>query len=92
MTAKLFVQPKPNSGLFEIKTSTGPPPTVLMGSFTSHREAKVAIDTFRRISFKPKLSNNTKAARLTAKKKAELQAAAADGSKIIGEQGEYSTG
>ena len=92
MAQGLLVQPRPNSGLFQIYIEGGgSPPVVLSGAFTSHREAKLAIDTYRRKNFKPKLTNNTKAARLTAKKKAELRAASADGSKIVGESGKYTT-
>ena len=95
MSAKLFVQPKPNSGLFEIKTSVGPPPIVLTGAYTSHREAKLAIDSFRRISFKD-IKTSPQAGRtkrkVTAAAKLKEQAEVANGSKIIGESGEYTAG
>lgn len=47
------IRPKPNSGLFEIKPAKelGSIPNKLLGTYTSMREAKVAIDTFRRVNF-----------------------------------------
>jgi len=92
MAQGLLVQPRPNSGLFQIYVEGGgAPPVTLSGAFTSHREAKIAIDTYRKKNFKPKLANNTRAVRQNAKKKAELRAASVEGSKIVGESGKYTT-
>ena len=48
----LKVQPKPNTNLFEIKSTVADIPNSLKGSFTSQREALLAINRFRTINYK----------------------------------------
>ena len=49
----LKVQPKPNTGLFEIKSESGPIPKDLEGAYTSKWDADNAIKAFREINIKP---------------------------------------
>lgn len=46
--AELKVQPKPNSGLYEIVTNTGILHGDLVGAYTSRREAQLAIQRLKR--------------------------------------------
>ena len=90
MAQTLLVKPKPNSGLFEITSTVGPIPDKLKGCYTSTREAKIAIETFRLFHFEPLKSSARKA-----RKKKTTQAAiklerveAAKGT-LDGESGEF---
>ena len=46
--ADLTIIPKPNTALYVISNEYGQPPEPLRGDYTSVREAKLAIEAFRR--------------------------------------------
>jgi len=87
------IKPRPNSGLFEIKTDTvGDIPVKLRGTFTTMREAQVAIDTFRRVNFtiphKAKARNSKKRA-LSTPAQVNAQRNAVGESKVDASTGNY---
>lgn len=94
--AVFTIQPRPNTGLFEINTTVASIPNKLKGTYTSRREAKLAIDTFRRVNFKdskpPQKQHHSKQRKVPPAVKAKARATVADGSKVIGESGEYRAG